>query len=74
MKETIDIDIHVTYRSGDRKIMQSIKVTSRPPLRIRQQEKDRQSCISVFVAYVTIPSSNYGGKPRHDNSIPCMVV
>ena len=28
-KETVDIDIHVTSRSGDRKIMQSIRIMSR---------------------------------------------
>ena len=32
-KETVDIDILVTSRNGDRKTMQSIKVTSRPPSR-----------------------------------------
>ena len=30
-KETVDIDILVTSRNGDRKIMQSIKITSRRP-------------------------------------------
>ena len=34
-KETVDIDIFVTSRNGDRKIMQSIRVTSRPPSRKR---------------------------------------
>ena len=29
-KETIDIDILVTSRNGDRKIMQSIRLTRRP--------------------------------------------
>ena len=29
-KETVDIDILVTPRSGDRKITQTIKITSRP--------------------------------------------
>ena len=29
-KETADIDILVTYRNDDRKIMQSIGITSRP--------------------------------------------
>ena len=29
-KQTADIDILVTSRNGDRKIMQSIRVTSRP--------------------------------------------
>ena len=32
-KETVDIDILVTSRNGDRKIMQSIRITSRSPLR-----------------------------------------
>ena len=35
-KETADIDIFVTSRSGDRKIMQSIRITRRPPLKIRK--------------------------------------
>ena len=30
-KETVDIDILVTSRNGGRKIMQSIRITSRPP-------------------------------------------
>ena len=32
-KETVDIVILVTSRNGDRKIMQSIRITSRPPSR-----------------------------------------
>ena len=32
-KETVDIDILVTSGNGDRKIMQSIRITSRPPSR-----------------------------------------
>ena len=35
-KETVDIDILVTSRNGDRKIMQSIKIMSRPPSRKRK--------------------------------------
>ena len=35
-KETVDIDILVTYRNGHRKIMQSIKMTIRPPSRKRK--------------------------------------
>ena len=34
-KETVDIDILVTFRNGDRKIMQSIRIT-RPPSVIRK--------------------------------------
>ena len=35
-KETVDIDILVTSRNGDRKIMQSIRIMSRPPSRKRR--------------------------------------
>ena len=35
-KETVDIDIFVTSRNGDRKIMQSIRITSRTPSRKRK--------------------------------------
>ena len=34
-KETVDIDILVTSRNGDQKTIQSIRITSRPPLRKR---------------------------------------
>ena len=93
-KETVDIDILVPSRNSGRKVMQSIRIMSRPPLRKKevepaepvlkninqsntyrkdlswphfndeprvqekQQVKDQQSCISVFVACLTIPSSN----------------
>ena len=30
-KEIFDIDILVTSRNGDRKVMQSFRITSRPP-------------------------------------------
>ena len=35
-KETVDKDIFVTSRNGDREIMQSIRIASRPPSRIRK--------------------------------------
>ena len=35
-KEAVDIDIPVASRNGDRKIMQSIRITSRPPSRKRK--------------------------------------
>ena len=35
-KETVDIDILVTSRNGDRKIMQSIRIMSRPSSGIRK--------------------------------------
>ena len=107
-KGTVGIDIHVTSRKGDRKIMKPIRITSRPLLRIWKwnqlsqfrwhlpntyrkdlswlhfdneprvwqslQVKDQQSHIFIFIAYLTIPSSNYEYQPKDDNSIPCMAV
>ena len=35
-KETVDIEIPVTYRNGHRKIMQSVWMKSRPPSRKRK--------------------------------------
>ena len=40
-------------------------------VQVRQQVKGKQSCISVFVAYLTIPSSNQEQQLRHGNSILC---
>ena len=42
-KETVDIDILVTSSKGDRKIMQSMRTTSRPPLRKRKWNELSQS-------------------------------
>ena len=36
LKGPVDTDILVTSRNGDRKIMQSIRITSRLPSRIRK--------------------------------------
>ena len=38
-KETVDIDILVTSRNDDRKIMQSIRITSRPTSRKRKWDQ-----------------------------------
>ena len=35
-KETVDVDTLITSRNGDKKIMQSIRITSRLPSRIRK--------------------------------------
>ena len=45
-----------------------------PRVQEKQQVKDQQLCIIVFVACLTIPSSNKGHQPRHDNSIPYMGI
>ena len=38
-KETVDTDILVTSRNGGRKIMQTIRITSKPPSRKRKWNK-----------------------------------
>ena len=38
-KETVDIDILLIPRNGDRKTMESIRITSRPTLRKRKWNK-----------------------------------
>ena len=35
-KETVDTDILITSRNGGRKIMQSIRITSKLPLKVRK--------------------------------------
>ena len=35
-KKTVDIDILVTSKNGDEKIMQSIRIASRPPMTKRK--------------------------------------
>ena len=41
-KETVDIDILVTSTNGDRNIMQSIRIMSRPPSSKRKWNQLRQ--------------------------------
>ena len=78
-KETVDIDIFVTSRNGDRKmevepvepVLKNIHQSNNcrkdlswqhfddePRVQEKPQVKDKQSCIFVFVACITIPSSN----------------
>ena len=42
-KETVDIDVLVTSRNGDRKITKSIRITSRPPSRKRTSSEEHLS-------------------------------
>ena len=70
-KETVDIDIFVTSRNGDRKmevepvepVLKNIHQSNNCRKDLSWQHfddevKDKQSCIFVFVACITIPSSN----------------
>ena len=40
-----------------------------PRVQKKQEEKDQQPCIFVFVDCLTILSSNKGHQPRHDHNI-----
>ena len=42
-KETVDTDIVVTTRNSDRKLRQSIRITSKPPSRKRKRNQLSQS-------------------------------
>ena len=46
-KKTVDIDILLTSRNGDKKIMQFIRITSRPPTKIRKGNQFRQFKLEV---------------------------
>ena len=80
-KETVDIDILVTSRNGDRKkevepvepVLKNIYQSNtyrkdlswphfndEPMVQEKQQVKDQQFCIFVFLDCLTIPSSNWG--------------
>ena len=52
-KETVDIDILITSRDGDRKIMQSIRITNGTPSENKEVEPVEQvqmnSCSDVFI-------------------------
>ena len=47
-KENVDIDILVTSRNGDRKITQSIRITSGPPSRIRKWKQLSKVQIIIY--------------------------
>ena len=54
-KETVDIGILVISRNGDRKIVQSIRITSRPSLRMGKWSTRTDMATAVW--YVEIQSN-----------------
>ena len=70
--EPVHINIYQsnTYRKG----LAWLHFNDEPRVQERQQVKDQQPCISIFVGYPTIPSSNQEHQPGNDNSIRCMAV
>ena len=49
---------HKVKRKGNAKYLSWLYFDDEPRVQERQQVKDQQLCISLFVAYPTIPSSN----------------
>ena len=78
-KETVDIDIHATSRNGDKKIIQSIRITSRLSSRIRKWNK-----LSQFTVRMKIYQSNtykkdlrwlnFDGKPCFKSGSKCRTL
>ena len=63
------------YQSNTyRKDLSGLHFDDEPRVQEKQQVRDKQPCISVFVACLTVRSSNQGHQPRRDNSIPHMGV
>ena len=57
------------YQSNDyRKDLTWLHFDNEPRVPEKQQVKNQQFYISIFVANPTIPSSNCEHQPRHDNS------
>ena len=57
-----------------RKDLTCLHFDNEPNVQGRQQVKDQYSYISLFVVYLTIPSSGWEHQPKYDNSIPCTAV
>ena len=48
MKETVDKEIFLTSKNGDRKIMEFIGLTSRPPPRIREWDQFEPVQMNIY--------------------------
>ena len=73
--EPVELDQQNIYQNNTyRKDLSRPHLDNEPRVQEKQQVKDQQSCIFIFVACLTIPSSKQEHQPRHDNSIPYMAV
>ena len=69
--EPVDLVLENIYQSRSyRKHLIWPRFNDEPRVQEKQQVKNQQSCIFVFVAYVAILSSNLGRQPRCEDSIP----
>ena len=65
---------NIYLRNTYRKDLSWSDFDNEPRVQEKQQVKEQQFCIFVFVVCLTIPSGNYRYKPRRDNSIPYMGI
>ena len=71
--EPVELVLKNIYQSNtNRKDLSWSHFDAVPRIQEKQQVKDQQSRIFVFVACLTIPSSNWAHQPRRDSSIPYM--
>ena len=66
-EETVDIDILVTSRNADIKIMQSMRITSRPPSRARKWKQFswfRRTTTNVIPREKTLSWQHFDNEPR----------
>ena len=68
------VQMNIYQSNTYRKELRWLHFDDEPRVQGRQQVYDQQFCISVFVGYLTIPIGNWEHQPRHDSSIPCIVV
>ena len=58
MEPVVPVQMNIYQINTNRKDLSWRPFQNKPRIQERQQVKDQKSCISVFVAYPTIPSSN----------------
>ena len=68
------VQMNICKSNTYRKDLSWLNFDNEQRVREKEQVKDQQSYVFIFVAYPTIPSSNLEHQPRHDNSFLYKVV
>ena len=73
--ETVEpIQMNIYQSNTYRKDLNQVHFDDEPRVQERQQVQDQLSSISVFAAYLTIPSRNLEHQLSHDNNISFMAI
>ena len=72
MEPVEPVQMNIYQSNAYRKDLSSLHFDDERRVQERQQVKNQQSCISVYVAYPTIRSRNFEHQSRHGNSIQYM--